>query len=332
MDNSYPVFSIIVPIYNTANYLHRCIDSILSQSFTDFELILVDDGSTDNSGEICDIYVKQDDRIKVFHKKNEGVSIARNVGLENVRGEWIVFVDSDDWVEVNWLEVVNQKINLINADLYTFGIRRLSDKTIYYEYLPPNIVEENITFIKSKHYKHTGCTYVFNNLIIKEWSIKFPVELKRAEDQAFLLKYISKCKSVSLIDNVLYNYYDNPASVVNQAVDNSWAVSNIVAANDFLLFCQSSDVKELFYEQPVKQLYEDFFVYYRMIKNVDKKEAEIDYKKAYKQTLALYPEFKKYQIFRMANYSLTLSETLYHRQKQLKNKIKQIKKKIYQLC
>ena len=87
-----PLFSIIAPIYNAEHYLRRCINSILNQNFTDFELILVDDGSTDNSGEICDTYVKQDHRIKVFHQENKGVSAARNVGLENAQGEWITFV------------------------------------------------------------------------------------------------------------------------------------------------------------------------------------------------------------------------------------------------
>ena len=98
MEMTTPVLSIIVPVYNVEKYLARCIDSILAQTFTDFELILVDDGSTDNSGEICDEYAGKDPRIIVIHKENGGVSSARNHGLDIARGEYITFVDSDDQI------------------------------------------------------------------------------------------------------------------------------------------------------------------------------------------------------------------------------------------
>ena len=90
--------SIIVPVFNVRNYLSDCIDSIISQSYSDFECILIDDGSTDGSGAICDEYAKKDSRIRVFHKENGGVSSARNIGLDNASGEWIYFVDSDDQI------------------------------------------------------------------------------------------------------------------------------------------------------------------------------------------------------------------------------------------
>ena len=92
--------SVIVPVYNVEKYLPRCIDSILNQTFTDFELILVDDGSTDNSGQICDTYAEKDSRVKVVHKKNGGVSKARNVGLDNVLGKYITFCDSDNSIPI----------------------------------------------------------------------------------------------------------------------------------------------------------------------------------------------------------------------------------------
>ena len=94
-----PLISIIVPIYNVEKYLSRCINSVLSQTFPDFELLLIDDGSTDKSGYICDGYAQKDSRIKVFHIENGGVSAARNYGLDNARGEWITFVDADDWID-----------------------------------------------------------------------------------------------------------------------------------------------------------------------------------------------------------------------------------------
>ena len=96
--------SIIVPVYNVENYISRCIDSILSQTFADWECLLIDDGSTDNSGDICDAYSKKDQRFIVCHKENGGVSSARNEGIEMSKGEWITFIDADDWILPEYLE------------------------------------------------------------------------------------------------------------------------------------------------------------------------------------------------------------------------------------
>ena len=96
-----PSISIIVPVYNAERTLNRCVDSILSQTFQEWELLLIDDGSTDRSGELCDEYASKDQRIKVFHKKNGGVSSARNIGLNYAKGEWITFIDSDDEIPKN---------------------------------------------------------------------------------------------------------------------------------------------------------------------------------------------------------------------------------------
>ena len=106
-------FSVIVPVYKVENVLPRCIESILNQTVTDFELILIDDGSPDRSGEICDAYAAKDSRIRVIHQKNGGVSKARNAGLDIAQGEYIVFVDSDDWVDAIYLE----QFSLSSADM-----------------------------------------------------------------------------------------------------------------------------------------------------------------------------------------------------------------------
>lgn len=107
--------SIIVPVYNTGKYLYKCLDSILNQTLQEIELILVDDGSDDNSGAICDFYSERDKRVRVIHKKNEGVSIARNVGMQAAKGEYIGFVDSDDWIEKEmYQEMYYYAKNLLN--------------------------------------------------------------------------------------------------------------------------------------------------------------------------------------------------------------------------
>lgn len=103
--------SVIIPIYNNAAYLPKCLDSLLTQSFQDFEGILVDDGSTDGSAIICDEYLKKDSRLKVYHIQNQGVSHARNVGIEKATGEWISFVDSDDWITLDFLATLYGNID-----------------------------------------------------------------------------------------------------------------------------------------------------------------------------------------------------------------------------
>lgn len=115
-----PKVSVIVPVYNVEKYLHRCIDSILTQTFTDFEVLLINDGSKDRSGEICDEYAKKDSRVKVFHKENGGVSSARNVGLDNARGDLICFCDSDDFVTKDWLALFVKNIDGYDAVITGF--------------------------------------------------------------------------------------------------------------------------------------------------------------------------------------------------------------------
>ena len=110
-----PKISVIAPVYNVEKYLPRCIDSILAQTFTDFELLLIDDGSKDHSREICDEYAKKDSRIRVFHKENGGVSSARNLGLDNVKGEWITFVDSDDYLKMEFLSNLTKYDNKLTV-------------------------------------------------------------------------------------------------------------------------------------------------------------------------------------------------------------------------
>lgn len=118
-----PIISIIVPVYNTEKYLDKCIQSVLAQTYTNWELLLIDDGSTDSSGAICDKYAAEDNRIRVFHKENGGVSSARNLGLDNAQGEWISFVDADDWIENSMLHDAYQKAMDENAEIIFTDIK-----------------------------------------------------------------------------------------------------------------------------------------------------------------------------------------------------------------
>src|SRR5690606_27364966 len=130
-----PKVSVIIPVYNAEKYLRECLDSVLAQTFTDFEVLLINDGSTDASGKICDEYAEKDSRIKVFHKENGGVSSARNLGLDNAKGEWISFVDSDDTIEQETLATLANEVKDLDIDGVIFGYKKLiNNKVSVYEF------------------------------------------------------------------------------------------------------------------------------------------------------------------------------------------------------
>lgn len=195
--------SVIVPVYNVEDYLHRCIDSILSQSFTDFELILVDDGSPDNSGKICDEYAQKDNRVRVFHKLNGGVSSARNLGLDNAHGEWVTFIDSDDYVEVDYLKElidaqqknqVDYVVTLNGRDSKDAGLEVCRD-------------EYNLLFFR---YQIDRNGYVIGKLykvaIVNGINLRFNINIHLGEDAMFALRYLLETRNVVLISSDKYFY------------------------------------------------------------------------------------------------------------------------------
>ena len=119
------LISVIVPVYNVERYLRQCIESITNQSYKNLQIILIDDGSKDNSGKICDEYAEKDKRVEVIHKENTGVSAARNTGLDNAKGEWITFVDADDWVEKNFCEILIKKATENESDCIACGYNKV---------------------------------------------------------------------------------------------------------------------------------------------------------------------------------------------------------------
>lgn len=208
-----PKVSIIVPVYKAEKYLHQCIDSILSQSFTDWELILVDDGSPDRSGAICDEYAQKDDRIRVIHKENGGVSSARNVALERIAGKWLTFVDSDDCLYPNalqrWVEVAEQN----NLDLIQCHFNRE-----YKEGQEEGEATELLTaaqYADSENYLTCVWGTLFKSSIVKEHSLRFDEKVRLGEDQIFLFSHMQHCKRIQRISDVLYFYRVNEQSAVN---------------------------------------------------------------------------------------------------------------------
>ena len=189
---SNPKISVIIPVYNAESTLRRCVDSVLAQTYTDFECLLIDDGSTDKSGEMCDEYAAKDSRVRVFHKENGGVSSARNVGLDNAKGEWITFLDSDDYIEEEFLGSI---VNTGNAELIIGSCIWISDggRRQLIDDIPSNVTDRNQIF---KEYLYS-CTFnvpwgkLFKRSIIVDNAIGFNVEMRFAEDLCFVYQYIS---------------------------------------------------------------------------------------------------------------------------------------------
>lgn len=232
MKEIHNMISVIVPIYNTAKYLEKCVNSILNQSYKDLEILLIDDGSTDDSLSVCKQIQKKDGRIKVFHKENGGIVSTRVYGMKKATGEYIAFIDSDDWIEKSMYEELIDKIE--NVDLVTSGIYRYGASG--------NIVAQWIDLIDEGEYqiddeefldnliisrKYDGGTVIggiSNNLVTKIFKrsvmekfiddIDFEIQLE--EDLYILLMYLSNCKKVRITHEIYYHYVYNACSVVNK--------------------------------------------------------------------------------------------------------------------
>ena len=212
---STPTISVIVPVYNAKKYLHRCIDSILSQTFTDFELLLIDDGSKDKSGAICDEYAVKDNRVRVFHKENGGAADARNVGIANTMGEWLTFIDCDDIIECNYLESISQgfdkEVDMIVGNENVYYNRTVLESPEQY-YLPVGNISIR-EFVESKYVWESVCKVIKRSFIYGR--VKFH-KLKVAEDTCF---YLSVCSLVPRIyvpqplNKSAYIYYSAPSDI-----------------------------------------------------------------------------------------------------------------------
>ena len=204
-----PTISIIVPVYNTEQYLSRCIDSVLNQSFTNFELLLIDDGSTDNSSAICDAYTEKDDRIRVFHKENGGASSARNLGLDNAQGEWVVFVDSDDAVGDLYLEHLMSD----DSDLVIIGLRLFSEGFEHKEvpcaakYVSMKEMSMNWNLPEMNYLYCYPIAKRYRRDIITENSIRFDEDLFYQEDLYFVLSYMLHIDGFAELPYADYQYW-----------------------------------------------------------------------------------------------------------------------------
>lgn len=256
-----PIVSVIVPVYKVEKYLRECVDSILNQSFDNFELILVDDGSPDSCPSICDEYKAKDRRVAVIHKNNGGLSSARNAGLDAAKGRYILFVDSDDYIKKELLSVCVKKIKESKADIVRFGYTKIrDDKSVIHN----TILEDNYYLFKTSKDKlsficerllsfkipFTAWTALFDNSIIKKHHLRFANERNiYSEDSYFSTLYSFYSSNCITISNMLYVYRLNESSLMGTYRANKTHQINKCICWSKTLFneCNDKDIKDKFY-------------------------------------------------------------------------------------
>ena len=241
MDTFKNLVSVIVPVYNAERYLEKCLDSLLIQTYNNFEIILIDDGSKDGSSELCDRYVSNN--IHVFHQENQGVSSARNKGIELAKGEFMVVVDSDDSVDENYLSKLVNKA--VDCDLAVSGYYKVNKKGFVVsssirgekEYIEFNRDEYiDLLFTGTLGYQGYLWNKIFKTKTIKENNILFTSRIYYNEDRLFILNYLMYCHKITFINEPLYLYFQNENSAMGriQSEFNEKMITELVAYDEMV--------------------------------------------------------------------------------------------------
>ncbi len=239
--------SIIVPVYNCEKYLIKCVDSLRNQTYKNLQIILINDGSTDNSPEICDSIAEKDSRVAVIHKKNEGVSAARNDGMKFAQGEHLMFVDSDDMLLENAVEKAILDMS-DTVDLVTFGHRQIDTNG--------NVLLEEkyddlcigIDNFRKDIWQYRGkisysCMRLYKAEIINGFKIRYNENIKYCEDTLFVLDYLSRCKNIDFSSNIGYLYLRHPEQTITSYIENHFEQA-LFAHRQIKKFCGDKDISQ----------------------------------------------------------------------------------------
>ncbi len=311
-------FSIIVPVYNIERYLDECINSVLCQNYSDYELILIDDGSTDNSGKICDKYASDNNKIRVIHKHNEGISATRNCGINKAHGEFIIFLDGDDYWEFNtMLSELSAYITEHNPDIIAFEgkifrddgnkkiinkekVNKLSSKEDCYSfnnYIKAYLSKENL-------WGWYLWLYAFKKSIFNDTTLRFPKH-RTYEDVYLTWRLLRKAKKIGTIPKPYYMYRQDRKG----AITNTKTCKTI---SDFIWVIENNlhDVKQMDIEEPVKKLLmgnfsNDYFICCVMVGMIQKRERKKIIKELYEKK-----HLMEYVILPRYKYTARLSKVL----------------------
>lgn len=306
--------SIIIPVYNVEKYLEECLNSVINQVYKNLEIILVNDGSTDKSGEICDKFALQDSRIKVFHQKNSGVSSARNIGLDNVNGDFVTFLDSDDTIDKehisNMVNLLSDDIDIVCSplkyDIYEFEKKELNSidalKYILYE--------------KKYNFGWNNVNKIFNIYSVKD--VRYLQDEKVGEDFSFTWKVFLNSKKVVFTNKKTYNYRISDTSVMQSTFDERHK-SLLLVCDRFIEHIKNNNIDLL------KEAY--FFLakslYSLSIRTFNISEIHQDFMLQLKQIAKyMYKNKNISMIFKVKIFSLLKFDRLFYLLKSFKNRIR----------
>lgn len=274
--------SIIIPIYNSEKYLIPCLKSVSNQTYKNLEIILIDDGSTDNSYKICQEYSFKDKRIKLVHKQNEGVSLARNCGLELSSGEYIIFVDSDDYIEPELVEICIKQQITTRANLITFGYYH--GKNCFIENKKGGEISQIDFAKKIEGYKSSILGFLWNKVfladIIKSNSLQFKADAALCEDDLFCHEYLAHCTKIWYIPQALYHYEIHEDSFTNAKITSKiFSVFNVYKI--IIDFCKKQYNDEVLNNLVMANYYSHYILNLRRILKELTAEERTDYKYIY---------------------------------------------------
>lgn len=241
MENKLILFTVIVPVYNTEKCISHCVESILAQDYQNFELILIDDGSTDTSGLICDKYVQIDSRIRVIHKSNGGIASVRNLGIAEAKGEWITFCDSDDFVYRGWLSTFAD--NCTDVDMVCQGIRfdysQSNFQNLQYKDVSFNYNGDALGYVLKTYEKNVvGYTTIkcFKKELLEQSGLQFEQANVPREDEEFVLRYMTLCERAISVVTVGYHYYVPDFNIKYASYKNNMLLAKTLFCNALNLY------------------------------------------------------------------------------------------------
>lgn len=276
--------SIIVPIYNIQeNYLRQCIESLINQTMQSIEIILIDDGTPDNGGGVCDEYSQKDHRIVVIHKENEGVSIARNIGIKVAKGQYIMFVDADDILEKNTCEVIYESFSKSKSDFLVFKyalskqlyyntrkIECITDRNKYKQY-QLSVIDSKYHIDNMEYLIGSPWAKLFSKDFLINNNIEFVPHLKKAQDRVFMLHCLEFCENIMFLDYTGYFYNEHPDSVCRNYNPNIGIITNklVDVVGGFIrkYHCRENEYEQAYKSMKINLLYENIYLYYFHIKS-----------------------------------------------------------------
>nr|WP_317199874.1 glycosyltransferase [uncultured Psychrobacter sp.] len=277
---STPLISVVIPVYNKEDYLEKCLDSVVNQTYLALEIILINDGSTDRSPLICKEYADRDSRIRFIDKDNQGVSITRNLGIHSSKGDWLYFLDSDDFLEIDAFEILIKAAKSTNADIIFFDCRRFRPTDVALDRKP--IVYKEYTDLKS-FLDETNLSPVsawlnfFRREIVLENKVVFNKNLKHNEDALFVYSLYCHAQKIVVLDEVLHNFVLAPNSVSRKPIEIRVLEDNLLFLSELCRYVRKYDLVDEF-KKEINSISRYIFVLSAYFDGFDKHKDDIQYR------------------------------------------------------